>query len=90
VVQGHGSQVQVALTNISGVAPAVVVAEVSFNAGTVPLGDSGQDVLTGTTATFRSDPFGVLGPTPLIMNVNLDIKNDAGTVSAQFCTVGAP
>ena len=87
VVTGNGSQVQVALTNDSFV-PAVAVTNVSFQVGSLNLGNSGANIFSDTTSTFTSDMFGVLGP-PLSMTVNIDIKNPGAVESAQFCVIGA-
>lgn len=87
VVTGYGSQVRVALTNISPV-PAFAVTDVSFQEGTLNLGESGADILLNTTSTFTSGMFGVLGG-PMSMTVNIDIQNDGAVEAAQFCVIGA-
>jgi len=87
VVTGNGSQVQVALTNDSFV-PAVAVTDVSFQVGSLNLGDSGADIFSHTTSTFTSEMFGVLGA-PLSMTGNIDVKNDGAVETAQFCVIGA-
>lgn len=55
----------------------------------IDLGEGGADILTGTTATFRSQPFGILGPGPLVVKINIDIEDDGAVVGAQFCGIGA-
>lgn len=87
VVTGYESQMQVALTNDS-IVPAVAITNVSFQSGSLNLGNSGTDILSGTTSTFTSDMLGVLG-SPLSMTVNIDIKNPGVIESAHFCVIGA-
>ena len=88
-VTAYGSQLQVAVTNLS-IVPAIAVTNVSFQLDQVPpisLGGGGADIGTGLTSIFRSEPYGVLGG-PLNVNVTVDVKNDGAVVSAQVCGIG--
>jgi len=71
--------------------PATAVTQLDFQLYQNPpidLGGSGADILTGTTSTFRSQPFGSFGPGPQVIEVNIDVKDDGAVVGAQFCGVG--
>lgn len=90
-VTAYGSQLQVAVTNLS-IVPAIAVTDVSFQLDQVPpigLGERGAVIGTGLTSIFRSEPYGVLGGRPLDVNVTVDVKNDGAVVSAQVCGIGA-
>lgn len=89
-VTAYGSQLQVAVTNLS-IVPAIAVTDVSFQLDQVPpisLAGGGADIGTGLTSIFRSEPYGVLGD-PLDVNVTVDAKDDGAVVSAQVCGIGA-
>lgn len=82
---------QVALTNYSLV-PATAVTQLDFQLYQIPpidLGGGGADILTGTTSTFRSQPYGNFGPGPLVVKVKIDVEDDGAIVGAQICGIGA-
>lgn len=86
VVTGVGSQVQVALTNLSP-APVFAATKIRFHVGSANLGEFGRNIASHTTSTFRSDQFGVLGA-PLSVTVNIDVENDGVVEAERFCTIG--